>query len=281
MQMISGETPDTTPIVQTNERLHNLSPKLKILIAEDHAVNQEVIKAILTHHGYEISIVDNGLKVVELLTHETFDVILMDMQMPVMDGCQAAKEIRKREKISGGRVRIIAITANAMEGDRDVCLAAGMDDYITKPLNAQELMAKLDPATMQGQAENTHHQKPALPETSASIFNVENLNGRVLGRTLPSMKIVHMFLKELPSSLLSLDLALKANNFDEIAKLAHRLGGAAAMLGAEQMALIAEELESDARVGATKALPDLMAKMHIAAMILNEKLLQFVFKNEM
>lgn len=88
--------------------------------------------------------------------------------------------------------------------------------------------------------------------------------------------MVTMFLKALPNSLEDLDLALKANNIDQLAKLAHRMGGVAAMLGAEQMALIAEELEADAQVGATKNLSDLVAKMHFASISLKEKLLEFV-----
>lgn len=259
-------------------------PKLRVLIADDHAVNQEVIKAILSHDGYEFMVVDNGLEVIELLEQETFDVILMDMQMPVMDGCQAAMEIRKREEVSGGRVRIIAITANATKGDRDICMAAGMDDYITKPIDAQILVAKLSSSKLSTdssheETEIIHKENPKLSVTSASIFNAESLKGRVLGQLVPSMKMVSMFLKELPNSLTDLDLALKANNMDEIAKLAHRIGGAAAMLGAEQMALVAEKLEAAASVGATKALPDLIVKMHLASIPLKEKLLQFVRQN--
>ncbi|WP_020166569.1 MULTISPECIES: response regulator [Methylotenera] len=254
-------------------------PKPRVLIAEDHAVNQEVIKAILSHDGYEFMVVDNGLEAIELLEQEIFDVILMDMQMPVMDGCQAAMEIRKREEVSGGRVRIIAITANATKGDREICMSAGMDDYITKPIDAQILIAKLSSNSQHDETEIIHKETPKLSVTNASIFNAESLKGRVLGQSVPSMKMVPMFLKELPNSLADLDLALKANNIDEIAKLAHRMGGVAAMLGAEQMALVAEELEADARVGATKTLPDLIAKMHLASIPLKEKLLQFVRQN--
>lgn len=117
--------------------------KPKVLIAEDHAINQEVIKAILSHYEYAYMVANNGLEAVELLQQQAFDVVLMDVQMPVMDGCQAAIEIRKREAISGTRVHIIAITASASKDDREVCLAAGMDDYMTKPIDAQILMAKL------------------------------------------------------------------------------------------------------------------------------------------
>ena len=252
--------------------------KHRILIAEDHVINQEVLKAILRQYGYEFTVVDNGQKVIELLAHQTFDVILMDMQMPVMDGCQAAREIRKREEITGGHIRIIAITANAMKQDRDICLAAGMDDYITKPIEAQILIEKLDWNGLHG-IKNTPVEKQPLSTASTSVFNSDSLKGRVLGQSIPSTKMAHMFLKDLPNALANFEQALSTNDINEIAKLAHRMSGAAAMMGAEQLALIAEELEADARVGAIKTLPGLVAKMHLASIPLKEKLLQFVIQN--
>ena len=253
-------------------------PKLRILIAEDHVVNQEVLKVILSQYGYGFTVVANGHEVMESLAQQEFDVILMDMQMPVMDGCQAAREIRKREEIAGGHIRIIAITANAMEQDREICLAAGMDDYITKPIEAQTLIRKLNWNGLQG-FESTQLEQQPLSVANASIFNADSLKGRVLGQSIPSKKMAQMFLKDLPNALANFDLALSANDIDGIAKQAHRIGGVAAMMGAEQFALIAEELEADACVGATKTLAGLVAKMHLAAIPLKEQLLQFVIEN--
>lgn len=117
---------------------------LDILLVEDHPVNQKLAIALLSKWGYHARIANNGEEALALLQKHTFDVALMDMQMPVMGGIEATQEIRLLENRTGApRLPIIAMTANAMQGDREACLAAGMDDYISKPLNSLELMNKL------------------------------------------------------------------------------------------------------------------------------------------
>jgi len=115
--------------------------KLKILLAEDNRVNQKIAKIILQKLGYEVDVADNGLEVLLSLEQQRYDVILMDIQMPEMDGLTATKEIIQRYAAS--RPIIIAMTANAIEGDKEVCLAAGMDDYLSKPINRELLAEKL------------------------------------------------------------------------------------------------------------------------------------------
>jgi CheY-like chemotaxis protein len=254
--------------------------KIKVLIAEDHAINQEVIKAILKHHGFDFSIVDNGLQALELTAQEDFDVILMDMQMPIMDGCQAAREIRQREQATGKHVRIIALTANAMKGDREICMAAGMDDYITKPIDSQVLVAKLNSESIETNMEDAALDYKMVANARASILNQESLQGRVLGQSIVSTKMANMFLTELPNTLANLDEAFKDQHFDAIAKLAHRMGGVAAMLGAEQFALIAEELEADAQVGAVKGISDCIQQLHITSGPLEKELMQLIDKTQ-
>lgn len=114
----------------------------KLLIAEDNPVNQEAIRRILERRGYRVTLAGDGREVVAKAAAETFDVIFMDVQMPELDGYQATAEIRKAEK--GGRTPIVAMTANAMAGDKEKCLAAGMDDYISKPIQRQQLFDLLD-----------------------------------------------------------------------------------------------------------------------------------------
>jgi CheY-like chemotaxis protein len=114
---------------------------LKILLAEDNAVNQKLAMRILEQMGYRADVASNGLEAVESIERQAYDVILMDVQMPEMDGLDATRNIRKLEKIA--QPRIVAMTANAMEGDREMCLAAGMDDYISKPIRVNELVDAL------------------------------------------------------------------------------------------------------------------------------------------
>lgn len=118
--------------------------KYNILIAEDNVINQKLVVRILQKYGHDVTVVEDGLKAVTAVENYDFDVILMDVQMPKMDGFQATAAIREREKKSGNHIPIIAMTAHAMKGDRERCLEAGMDDYVTKPLKISDLIEKID-----------------------------------------------------------------------------------------------------------------------------------------
>lgn len=124
------------------------TPKsLHILIAEDNPINQKLAVRLLQKQGHTSTVANNGREAVETWACQVFDAILMDMMMPEMDGLEATITIREREKITGQHIPIIAITANAMSGDRDKCLAAGMDDYISKPVDVTKLYEALNRLT--------------------------------------------------------------------------------------------------------------------------------------
>ncbi len=118
--------------------------KLKILVAEDNFVNQRLVKELLRRQGYSVDIVENGLKLFEIMEKNKYDVILMDVQMPVMDGLEATSIIREIERETGGHIPIIGITAYSMEADRDRCIEAGMDDYLAKPFSKEEFYKKIE-----------------------------------------------------------------------------------------------------------------------------------------
>jgi CheY-like chemotaxis protein len=119
------------------------SRSLRILLAEDSLVNQKLALALLTRMGHQVRIANNGREAVELSQAEPFDVVFMDVQMPEMDGFEAAAAIRAREQGTGRHLPIVALTAHAMKGDREHCLEAGMDDYLSKPVRAAEIAATL------------------------------------------------------------------------------------------------------------------------------------------
>jgi len=117
---------------------------LRVLLAEDNQVNQQLASRLLERRGHTVTIVANGREALQALEHESFDLILMDVQMPVMDGLAATAEIRRREEQGGGHCFVVAMTAHAMKGDRERCLSAGMDAYVSKPLHPHELDAILN-----------------------------------------------------------------------------------------------------------------------------------------
>jgi CheY-like chemotaxis protein len=110
-----------------------------VLVAEDNIVNQRVAAGLLTRRGHRVTVVASGREALVALQRDAFDLILMDVQMPDMDGFEATAAIRARERETGGHIRIVAMTAHAMTGDRDRCLAAGMDDYLSKPIDQRSL----------------------------------------------------------------------------------------------------------------------------------------------
>jgi hypothetical protein len=117
---------------------------LRVLLAEDNPVNQELALRLLKRWGHSVLLAHNGLEALDMQAQYPVDVVLMDIQMPGMDGLEATAGIRNRERQSGGHVPIFALTANAMKGDADLCLAAGMDGYLSKPLDVQKLNALLE-----------------------------------------------------------------------------------------------------------------------------------------
>lgn len=118
-----------------------MSESLKILLVEDNVLNQRVVTFSLKKYNHEVTIANNGLEAVELFRENKYDVILMDLMMPVMDGLEATVKIREEEKINNSdrRIPIIAITANTMDNDRDTCISYGMDDFMSKPFDIEKL----------------------------------------------------------------------------------------------------------------------------------------------
>jgi CheY-like chemotaxis protein len=119
------------------------SRSLRVLLVEDNAINQMVAAKLLERHGHAVVIAENGRAALETLEGEQFDLVLMDVQMPVMDGLEATAAIRQREAGTGRHLPIVALTANALVGDRERCLRAGMDGYVAKPFQVQSLLHEI------------------------------------------------------------------------------------------------------------------------------------------
>jgi len=126
----------------------SLLSRRRVLLAEDNAVSQQVVIELLQMRGHSVKLAENGIAVLSALENESFDVVLMDGEMPKMDGFQATVAIREREKKDGGHIRIIAMTGLTTESDRDRCIAAGMDGYLCKPIRAKELFEAVEQGNM-------------------------------------------------------------------------------------------------------------------------------------
>jgi CheY-like chemotaxis protein len=128
-----------TRALETRHTVREQRQSLSFLVAEDNAVNQKLSARLLEKRGHSVVLAQNGREALEALEKQNFDIVLMDIQMPEMDGFEAMKRIREKEKVSGAHQPVIALTAHAMKGDRERCLASGMDDYLNKPIRPQEL----------------------------------------------------------------------------------------------------------------------------------------------
>jgi PAS domain S-box-containing protein len=212
------------------------SARVRVLVVEDNVVNQKVARLLLEQMGCRIELAANGKEAVEMIRHARYNVVFMDCQMPVMDGYEAAREIRRSEK-PGTRVAIVATTAHAMQGDLEKCLAAGMDDYVGKPVRREVL----EPALKKWAP-----QTPT-PAPKAAV-------DPELGKTLEWMReeggdefvadLVTGFLQKARCQISDLDGALARGDLEKVKSITHDLRGSGATFGATKLAELVREIES-------------------------------------
>jgi len=219
---------------------------LRVLVAEDNKVNQLVATRILEKLGHHVTVVENGMEVLSAVKVGKFDLIAMDVQMPEMDGLEATTAIRAREKTTGTHIPIIAMTAHAMKGDRDSCLAAGMDAYTSKPIRIRELEKAI--------AEVIDARKSARVAVSKarqadSVIDQAALLSGVEGDRLILNEIVRLFLRDYPQRLSEIKEAIRRGDADALGKAAHTLKGSIGTLQAKNAFAAAQRLETMGRVG--------------------------------
>ncbi len=219
-QRSAGFTPDLV----TRYSLREASRKLRILVAEDNQVNQVVVLRMLTKMGHTVEIARNGLEAVSLTAAESFDLMFMDVQMPEMDGLTATRNIRGREKKTGLHIPIIAMTAHAMKGDKERCLEAGMDGYISKPVSSKEIADLISTVAVTETAKQTLTGIQASPAQPIAWDHAKALE-RVDGDEQLLQEVVQIFLEESPKQLASLRQAVDAGDWDLLERAAHSLKG--------------------------------------------------------
>jgi CheY-like chemotaxis protein/HPt (histidine-containing phosphotransfer) domain-containing protein len=242
----------------------------RVLLVEDNAVNLEVGVGILEGFGCQVEIAANGVEALHRHASGEYAVIFMDCQMPEMDGFEATAEIRKREANSGFRTPIIALTASAIEGDREKCLAAGMDDYVPKPFTAHQMRAALrawlKPATPNGGPGKHDHltvvESPVVPPPPIEpidegvLANLAQLQRQ--GRPDIVNRVITLFLESAPALLKDLQEGAENGDADRMGRASHALKSCAANVGAAAFSARCDELEALARAG---QVPDAPARV--------------------
>jgi CheY-like chemotaxis protein/HPt (histidine-containing phosphotransfer) domain-containing protein/anti-sigma regulatory factor (Ser/Thr protein kinase) len=218
--------------------------RLRILLAEDNPFNQKLIDAILKTKGYDVTIADNGRIALKLFENHPFDLILMDIQMPELDGFQTARSIRSFEKQKGGYTPIIAITAYSTVGDKDKCLQAGMDEYLRKPIQREVLLSAILQYSGKKIAAKTIVSKP---DAENRILNRKSLMEIVGNNAELVRELIRIYLDNLPKLMDQIEKGVMTGNHHDIQFGAHALKGMSYNISAKRVAQAAQTLEAIGR----------------------------------
>jgi len=290
-QVVRRESPETTHIdSQLGEKL-----PLHILLAEDNATNQKLALRMLDRLGYRADLAANGLEVLKALERQVYDVVLMDVQMPELDGLEATRRIRQTLP-DARQPYIVAMTANAMQGDREMCLAAGMDDYISKPIRIETLVEALSkgrvleasPAGQRRSAASSPDSPPPVhtgrpqpsptlagpltspsahppaPVPASSLLDpraLANLLAMLGGEFSYLVELIDSFLEDTPHLLDELEQFVRQSDPEGVRRIAHSLKSNGADFGAARFTQLCLELETLARSGVLSSAADLYGQI--------------------
>jgi PAS domain S-box-containing protein len=237
-------------------------PALRVLVAEDHVVNQRLVARMLEKRGHRVTVVSTGREALTALQHNAYDLVLMDVQMPELDGLETTALIRQREQTSGVHLPIIAMTAHAMKDDRERCLAAGMDDYVSKPMKVDDLFAAI-------RRQIGCRSIPVRSRLEPCV-DLALLMSRVEGDRALLEELVTMFLQNYPRQVADVWQAIQAGHVSRVEQIAHSLKGALGTFGVKTAYALAQRLEAcgqTADLGAASAvLQQLAGELeHLAA----------------
>jgi len=233
------------PVPQASPQRRDYVVPLRVLLAEDGLVNQKVAVSLLEQRGHGVTVANNGQEALVALDGGAFDVVLMDVQMPTMDGFEATARIRQKEAGTGRHIPIIAMTAHAMKGDRERCLAAGMDGYIAKPIRAREFYE-----IVEGMAANVRKSQPPGPQdTDQDVIDRDRLLEYAGGSAEAMKELVDLFAVECPKLMKAVRETIDRNAASDLQRAAHTLKGSILIFGARRPAEAALRLETMGREG--------------------------------
>jgi CheY-like chemotaxis protein/HPt (histidine-containing phosphotransfer) domain-containing protein len=299
IMMTMGLRSEEIPTVITRHNVYEARESLNILMAEDNLINQTFATKLLETRGHRVTLASNGVAAVAAFKSGDFDLILMDIQMPKMDGFEATREIRKIEdgsqekqtptanpsiinNLSGEarraktdrqstieRVPIIAMTAHAMTGDREKCIAAGMDDYVSKPIKPEALFSVINKVARTSQSEEAHQQtQPSQGSKTFSpkTFDLSNAMETVLGSKDLFREIAGMFLENCSDYIARINIGISGNDAGILEREAHSLKGAIGNFSAREAYEAADRLEKLGKEGemsaAAEELPNLESALN-------------------
>jgi len=232
--------------VVTQHSIAESRPRLQILLAEDNAVNQEVAATMLRKRGHDVDVVGDGRAAVEAVARKRYDAVLMDIQMPEMDGFEATRQIRSTA--TGRHVPIIALTAHALSGEREKCLAQGMSDYLTKPFKGHDLFAIVE-GRMGVVTGEYLAQSPVQNQEAPADLDAFRREMRDAGVEEAVDAILDTFVQSAGERITALTAALASGEVLAIKRAAHAFKSAAGTIGAKRLAALLQELETIAEAG--------------------------------
>jgi PAS domain S-box-containing protein len=242
---------------------HSPRRSLRVLVAEDNAVNRKLVVTLLQKRGHNVRAVEDGraaVKAVERSATDSYDIVVMDVQMPVMSGLEATRAIRDSEDPNAPRLPIIALTAHAMQGDRQRCLDAGMDGYLPKPIDVDDLISTVE-RFGSGRVAAAQTQTAQTEEQTDEIFDEQSALGYTGGDRALLQEIIEVFRKDYPQSLRRLDRAVARRDAEALRMTAHALKGSIATVGSPAGRLTAFELEQMGRSGDLAGAPEAVIRL--------------------
>ncbi len=263
----TGKSHTSAPLI-TRHTLAEQSPRPRILVAEDNVVNQKLAVRMLDRLGYQPDVVSTGQEAVTAFERESYAAIVMDCQMPTMDGYEATKKIREHEQRTAAdqkrpHIPIIALTANAMPGDRERCKAAGMDDYLSKPVKTDDLGLILQRWAPLPTAADAPAPMPRreMPQTDARVFDSAAMLANIGGDAELFDQLIRLFLDRHGLLMKEIETAIGQADASALERAAHSLKGTAANLCAPDVVLLASQLEAIGRLGTLTEAPSLLVQL--------------------
>jgi CheY-like chemotaxis protein len=251
LMALGNPTPGRAPII-TRYAIDEARSRLRILVVEDNIVNQKVAEAVLKKRRHDVVIAPNGREAIAALDKEDFDIVLMDVQMPEMDGFEATRLIRDRQKTEGKHTPIVAMTAHAMKGDREKCLAVGMDDYVSKPIREDALFSVIDRFASRPhgkrKVKRVHH-KDDVDLAAQEVFDLSEAMKSVSGDKGLFSEIASLFLESAADNMSKIRRGIANKDASAVETAAHALKGSVSNFGATRTFEAAHRLERIGRDG--------------------------------